>query len=274
MLKNEGAGVTIHPTAIVEEGAVLGEGVSIGPFCCIGADVVIAAGCKIMSHSVVMGHTHIGKNTTVFPHAVLGGPPQNNKHKGGKTFLYIGEGCVIREGVTMHCGSDSSLGKTVVGNYGNFLAYSHVAHDCVIGNYVTFANNVKIGGHVEIGDYVMVGGGAAIHQFVRVGHNACVGGMAALLHDLIPYGLATGVQAYFSGLNIIGMKRVGMSRSEILCLHKATKMLFDYHHPLKTRIEEVRVAYADSPLVLEMLSFFDHSNKRSYCLPPLQKVGN
>lgn len=266
------AGVDVHPTALVESGAKLGENVKIGPFCHISSDAIIGDNCQLMSHVVVMGETTLGANSMVYPHAVLGADPQNNKHKGGKTTLIIGKNCVIREGVTMHRGSDTSKATTIVGDDCQFLAYAHVAHDCVLGNHVTFSNNVMIGGHVVIGDYVIIGGGGAVHQFVRVGHHAFVGGLAALVNDLIPYGTAIGVHAWLGGLNIIGMKRSGLERKEIHAIRHAVAMLFDRTKPVIERANDVRAAFPDSPAVKDMLNFIQTEHKRSYCTPILQNM--
>lgn len=263
-------GVEVHPTALVESGAKLGENVKVGPFCHISADAIIGDNCQLMSHVVIMGATTLGANSVVYPHAVLGADPQNNKHKGGRTTLIIGKNCVIREGVTMHRGSDTSKATTIVGDDCQFLAYAHVAHDCVLGNHVTFSNNVMIGGHVVIGDYVIIGGGGAVHQFVRVGHHAFVGGLAALVGDLIPYGTAIGVHAWLGGLNIIGMKRSGLERKEIHTMRHAVPMLFDRTKPVIERANDVRAAFPDSPAVEDMIDFIQTDHKRSYCTPRLQ----
>ncbi len=263
------ASAKIHPTAIVEDGAILGENVSVGPFSHIGPNVKIGSNSKIMNHVVVEGFTDIGEGATIFHHAIIGGAPQNTKHMGGPTKLIVGKNCLIREGVTMHTGSDTSTGVTTIGDNCTFLAYAHVAHDCTVGNNVTFANNVLIAGHVVIGDYVIIGGAGAVHQFCRVGHHAFVGGVAALAHDLIPYGSAIGVQAHLAGLNIIGMKRSGMPRPEIHAIRGAVKMLFDRRKPVRENAVDVAAAYEHSPAVKDLLTFMDFSSKRSYCAPLL-----
>ncbi|MCO4316511.1 acyl-ACP--UDP-N-acetylglucosamine O-acyltransferase [Phyllobacterium sp. 21LDTY02-6] len=261
--------ITIHPSAIIEKGAEIGAGVSIGPFCHVGADAVIGEGSRLLSHVVVMGATSLGRNAVVYPNAVLGGEPQNTKHKGGRTTLVIGDNCVIREGVTMHRGTDGSRGVTSVGDNCMFLAYSHVAHDCIIGDHVTFSNNVMIGGHVTVGNNVIIGGGAGIHQFVRIGHHAFIGGLAALASDLVPYGMAIGNHAYLGGLNIIGMKRSGMARPEIHNLRHAVRMLFDRSKAIKSRAEDVRAAFPGSAAVADLIDFITTDTKRAYCTPPL-----
>lgn len=261
----------IHPTAIVEKGVELGQGVSIGPFCYVEAGAVIGDNCELMSHVVATGGVRLGAGGKVYPHAILGCDPQNGKHKGGPTTLNIGVNCLIREGVTMHRGSDSSRGYTSIGDNCQFLAYAHVAHDCDVGDHVTFANNVMVGGHTIIGHHAILGGGAAVHQFVRVGHHAFVGGMAALAHDLIPYGSAVGVHAYLGGLNIIGMKRSGMKRQEIHQLRHAVKMLFDRSKPVRERAEDVMQAFPESASVVDLIDFISVSTKRAYCTPPLNR---
>jgi len=260
-------GTQIHPLAYVEAGARLGENVRIGPFCHVGSTVEIGDDCHLISHVVVANGVKIGRGAIIHPHAVLGGEPQNNKHQGGETALVVGKNCLIREGVTMNRGSDCSRGVTRIGENCQFLAYAHVAHDCVLGDHVTFANNVMIGGHVEIGDHVIIGGGGAVHQFVRVGHHAFVGGLAALVGDLIPYGIAIGVHAHLGGLNIIGMKRAGLSRHDIHAMRHAVALLFDKVKPFKQRAEDVRATYSDSKIVADMVNFIDTGGKRAFCTP-------
>ncbi|GGA82349.1 acyl-[acyl-carrier-protein]--UDP-N-acetylglucosamine O-acyltransferase [Brucella endophytica] len=259
----------IHPTALIEKGVELGLGVTVGPFCHVQAGAVIGDNTELMSHVVVTDATTLGAGSKVYPHAILGCDPQNGKHKGGPTTLTIGRNCTIREGVTMHRGSDSSRGYTSVGDNCSFLAYAHVAHDCDVGNHVTFSNNVMIGGHCVIGDNVIIGGGGAVHQFCRVGHHAFVGGLAALVTDLIPYGMAIGVHAHLGGLNIIGMKRSGLPRAEIHNLRRASRMLFDRSKPLRERANDVLAVMPDSPAVADLISFITVDTKRAYCTPPI-----
>jgi len=261
------SGTHIHATAIVEKGAELGENVQIGPFCVIGAEARLGDNCVLQAHCVVLGATSIGAGARVSSHAVLGDLPQNNKHKGGRTTLEIGKNCIIREGVTMHRGSDNSVGSTIVGDDCLFLAYAHVAHDSVIGDHVTFSNNVMIGGHVHIGDHVIIGGGAAVHQLVRVGHHAFIGGVTALTKDLIPYGSAIGVHAWLGGLNIIGMKRAGLARADIHIMRHAVVMLFDKSKPVRERAADLLAAYPGSAAVADLAAFVTAEGRRALCTP-------
>lgn len=257
----------IHNSSIISLNAKIGHNVSIGPFCVIGDDVVIGDNTSLDSHVVIKKHTIIGEGVKISSHAILGDEPQNNKHKGGISYLKIGKNCIIREGVTMHRGSDNARGTTIIGDNCMFLAYAHIAHDCIIGNNVTLANNVMLGGHVELGDNVNIGGGAAVHQFVRVGRHAFVGGLSALVRDLIPYGVAIGVQAHFAGLNIIGMKRCNLPRHEIHNARHAIKGLFDKSKPVALRVNDIKAEFTNSPVVQTVVDFILKDTKRFYCIP-------
>lgn len=263
----------VHPSSIVDEGAQLGSDIHIGPFCHVAGDVVLGDGVRLIGHVTVLDGTRLGANCQVYPNAVLGGAPQNFKHKGGPTTLEVGSGCIIREGVTMHCGTDTSRGMTTVGNDCMFMAQSHVAHDCVVGNNVTMANNSALGGHSDIGDHVIISGYAAVHQFVRVGHHAFLGGFAAVVGDVIPFGMAIGDRAKLRGLNIVGMKRAGMAREQIFKVRKAYKMLFDSARPLSENVVMVREAFADAPEVLDMVNFLGVREKRQFTVPRVAKSG-
>ena len=264
-------GVAIHPTAIIDRGARLGANVRIGPFCVVGADAVLGDNVELLNHVTIMGATTLGEGCKVFPQAVLGAPPQNTKHKGGKTTLSIGRNTTIREGVTMHTGTDTSHGATVVGENGNFLAYTHIAHDCIVGNNVTFANAATLGGHVEVGDNVIIGGLTAVHQVVRIGDNAFIGGACGIAGDVIPFGMAEGNRAHLRGFNIIGMKRAGIPRSEIYTLRAAYRVLFDEAHPVSENVERVRVEFSGSPTVMKIVDFITSRGKRHFCVPPRGK---
>lgn len=264
---------SIHPSSVVEEGAQLGEGVRIGPFCHVGADAVIGDRVELVSHVSVMGATTVGGSTKVYPMSTLGAPPQNTKHKGGRTTLVIGENCTIREGVTMHVGTDSSRGETTVGDNGNFLAYAHIAHDCVVGKNATFANGATLGGHCEIGDNVYIGGLTAVHQFVRVGDNAFIGGCSAVVGDVIPFAIAVGNRAKLRGLNVIGLKRSGLPRAEIYMLRRAYRAIFDHSRTVGENVEIAKAEFASSPTAMKMIDFITSRGKRHYAVPPLKGGG-
>jgi UDP-N-acetylglucosamine acyltransferase len=259
----------IHQTAFVEPGAQLGAGVHVGPFCHVGAEVVLGDNVHLAGHVSVTGATTVGANTRAQAFAALGGPPQDSKHKGGRTTLTIGENCDIRESVTMNVGTDSGRGATTVGANGFFLAYSHVAHDCIVGDHVTLTHGATLGGHCEIGDYVIVGGLTAIHQFVRVGRRAFLGGCSAVVGDVIPYGMAVGNRAKLRGFNVVGLKRSGMARSDLANLRAAYRILFSPEKPLLESAEAVRVQFADSPAVIEIVDFITQRGKRHFAVPPL-----
>lgn len=261
---------SIHPMAVVEPGAELGVGVRVGPFCHVEAGARIGDRVNLASHVVVHRGVTLGEDCTVASMAVLGAPPQNSKHKGGPTTLVVGRNCTIREGVTMHRGTDTSRGETTVGDNGNFLAYTHVAHDCIVGNNVTMANVATLGGHAEVGDNVIIGGLAAVHQLTRIGHHAFVGGCSAVVGDVIPYGMVMGNHARLRGLNIIGMKRSGISRADIHALRGAYKTIFDPSRPVAENIPEAQRAFGSSPIVRDVLDFIQARGKRHFAVPPLR----
>ena len=256
-----------HPTAIVEDGAVIGEGVRIGPYCVIGRDADIGPGCELLSHVVVAGLTRIGPRTRIFPFASIGHQPQDLKYKGEASTLEVGADCIIREGVTMNPGTDGGGMHTVVGDRCAFLANSHVGHDCHVGNNIIFSNNVMLAGHCTVGDHAILGGGAAAIQFARIGAHAFLGGMSGLEQDLIPYGMALGNRAHLSGLNIVGLNRRGFPREQIHSLRRAYRLLFAEEGTLAERVEDVAVEFQDNPIVQEILAFIRAGGKRSLCTP-------
>ena len=186
----------------------------------------------------------------------------------------IGDGCTIREGVTMHAGTDTSRGETSVGDNGNFLAYAHIAHDCVVGSNVTMANLATLGGHCEIGDFVSMGGLSGVHQFCRIGHHAFIGGLSAVLGDVIPYGMASGPQATLRGFNVIGMKRSGMKREEIHAMRDAYRLIFDRSQPVGDNLERAAAEFQDRGPVLEIIDFIRSRGRRHLVVPALQGIGN
>lgn len=257
----------IHPSAVVEAGAVIGAGVRIGPFCMVGPQVVLGDNVHLVGHVTVLGQTTIGEGTRVFPQAVLGCEPQNHAHKGGPSTLEIGRNNTIREGVTMHTGTDTARARTTVGDNCHFLGYSHVAHDCAIGNNVTMTQGAVLGGHCEVGDFAILGGLSAVHQFVRIGHHAFVGGMSGLERDLIPYGMVTGNRARLRGLNVIGMRRSGVSRDDMKALRAAYRMMFDPARPVQENIPLVQAAHGGNAIVDDLLTFMTERGRRQFTMP-------
>lgn len=219
--------MAIHATATVEDGAKLGAGVEIGPYCFVGRDCVLGDGVRLLSHVAMTGHTNLGPRCVIYPNAVLGSDGQIRGGHAPEAKLVIGADCILREGVTMNCGSAKGGGLTSVGERGYFMTASHVGHDCHVGNDVTIVNGSLLAGHVEIGDNVLIGGGSAVQQFVRIGRGAFLSGMSGGILDIIPYGEAIGApHARLGGLNLIGLKRRGVPRERIHALRAAFRMIF------------------------------------------------
>jgi UDP-N-acetylglucosamine acyltransferase len=257
----------IDPTARVEDGAVIGEGTSIGPYCMIGRDVVIGPDCKLIGHVHITAQTTIGAGCTIYPFASLGTPPQSLSYRGELTKLQIGEGCIIREQVTMNAGTVAGGGVTRVGKRGYFMNCSHVGHDCQVGDDVIFATSATLGGHCEIGDFVFIGGLSAVHQHTRVGPQVMVGGVCGVRGDVIPFGLVNGQYAVLEGLNVIGMKRRKFTRERLAMVRSFYQKLFHGPGLFAERLNEVRHLAADDPAIAEILEFIDGGKHRALCLP-------
>lgn len=245
---------SIHATAQVETRAI-GEDVTIGPYCVIGPNVVIGDGCRLVAHVHVTGHTTIGARAIIYPFASLGTPPQSVKYRGGPTRLVVGADCDIREGVTMNTGTEEGGGLTEVGNHCFFMIGSHVGHDCTVGNDVTFANNVSLGGHVTVGDYAVFGGHAAVRQFSRVGEGAMIVGLSGIRADVIPWALASGPLANLVGLNVVGLRRRGFSKTNIHSLRQAYQAMFFGEGTFRERFEKMAAERGEDPLVAKVVQF-------------------
>jgi UDP-N-acetylglucosamine acyltransferase len=254
--------LTIHPTAIVAEGAQVAPDAMIGPWCTVGADTVIGAGVTLVSHVVVDGHTTIGDGATLYPFCTVGLPPQDLKYKGEPTRCEIGPRTQIREHCTIHRGTITGTGITRVGADCLLMAVVHVAHDCTLGDGAIIANNVVMGGHVEIGAGAVIGGSAALHQFVRIGRAAMVGGVSGVEADVIPFGSVIGNRARLAGLNVIGLRRRGVDKARLHTIRAAFRALFGGEGVFAQRLETVRAQYGDEPLVAEMLDFAEAPSKR------------
>lgn len=245
----------IDPTARVADSAQVADDVEIGPFCTIGPQVELRAGVRLLSHVNLTGVTVVGERTIVYPFASLGTPPQSNDYRGGATRLIVGTDCRIREGVTINTGSEDGGGITSVGDRCFLMANSHVAHDCTLGDDVTFANNAVIGGHVHVGNHVFIGGNSSVLQFVRIGEGAMLGGGSGITCDVIPFGFAFGLKAALVGLNVVGLKRRGYTRDDMHRLRRAYRMLFVAPGTFAARVRETAAAFAGDPLIEKILSF-------------------
>jgi UDP-N-acetylglucosamine acyltransferase len=259
--------MTVHPSSVVEDGAVIGAGVEIGPFCHVGPRAVLEDGVRLRSHVSVTGITTVGAGCDLYPGVVLGGDGQirNNDFTEGR--LEIGQACVLREMVSMNVGSRKGGGLTSIGAGGYFMANSHVGHDCRVGEGVTFANSVALGGHVEIGDGVIFGGLAAVQQFCRVGKGAMVGGLTGVNRDVIPYAMAFGDHAELAGLNLIGLKRRGLSRDTINAMRATFRSVFyGSGGSMADRARAARDKYPDVAEVAEIADFILAESKQELCL--------
>ncbi len=257
----------IDPLSRVDDGAELAEGVQIGPYCTVGAGVKLGARTRLISHVSIHGNVEIGEDCVVYPFAALGHPPQDFKYSGENTRLVIGKRNVIREQVTMHPGTAVGRGVTTIGDDGYYMVGSHVAHDCVVGNRVVMANNATLGGYVTVGDHVMFGGLSAVHQHGRIGRQAFVGGLAAVVTDVIPFGMAHGNHAHLTGLNLVGLKRRGFPRTTIRDLRAAYRLLFAAEGTFQERLSDVAELFAETPEVQEVVAFIRADAGRSLCMP-------
>ncbi len=217
---------TIHATAVVHPQARLAADVRVGPYTVIDAQVELEAGCVVGAHVVLTGRTKIGRDNRIFPFSSVGDEPQDKKYKGEDTALEIGDGNTIREFCSLNRGTVQDAGVTRIGNGNLFMAYCHVAHDCVIGDQTVFANNTQLGGHVHVGDYAVLGGFTGVHQFCHVGAHCMTSVGSAVLQDLPPYVLAQGDPAKPHGINSRGLRRRGFSDAAVLNIKRAFKTLY------------------------------------------------
>jgi UDP-N-acetylglucosamine acyltransferase len=251
----------IDSHAVVASRAQLGAEVTVGPFAVIGPDVIIGARTTVGAHAVIEGPTRIGEDNQIFPFAAIGGAPQDKKYKGEPTQLTIGDRNVFREFCTMNRGTASGRGLTSIGSDGLFMAYSHVAHDCAIGDKVILANCATMGGHVQIGDWVQLGGLSAIHQFCKIGAHAFVAGGAILTRDLPPYVMIAGNPAKPNSINSEGLKRRGYTPGQIRNLRVAYRILYRSGLKLADAVEQLTELARDNAEVQPLLAFIDASTR-------------
>jgi UDP-N-acetylglucosamine acyltransferase len=256
----------IHSSAVVEDGAEIGEGVSVGPFSVVGPEVRLANGVTLKPHAVITGRTEIGCETVIFPNAVIGEVPQDLKFKGEASRLVVGARNRIREGVTMNTGTEGGGGITEVGDDCLFMTGAHVAHDARVGNRVIVANQGAIAGHCVIEDDVIIGGLSGIHQRVRVGRGAIIGAVTMVTNDVIPFGLVQAPRGELDGLNLVGLKRRGVARSDITALRAAYQMLAQGEGAFVDRAQRL-IAESESDYVREIVDFILAESDRHFLTP-------
>jgi UDP-N-acetylglucosamine acyltransferase len=254
----------VHPTAIVHSRAKIAPGVKIGAYSLVGENVQIGKDTVIESHVVVEGWSEIGERCHLFPFSSIGAPPQALRYRGDPTRVLIGNDNLIREFVTINLGTPEGGGETVLGHGNLVMAYSHIAHDCRVGNQVVLANASTLAGHIEVEDFAIVGGLVAIHQFVRVGRYAIIGGASAVPQDVPPYMCASGNRARLFGLNTVGLKRHRFPEDTMAALKQAYRILFRSHLPLNKAIAKVQGEVPDLPEIGHLLNFLRKS-KRGIC---------
>ena len=218
--------MSIHPTAIVDAGAKVPASCSIGPYCVVGAGVELGEDCELISHVVIHGPTRIGNNNRVFPFAALGTEPQDISYRGEPTRLEIGDDNVIREYVTINRGTNKGGGTTRIGSHILIMAYTHVGHDCQIGDHAMLVNAATLAGHVTVEEYAVVGALCPVHQFVRIGAHSYIGGGTTITQDVLPFSMTSAVRdVHAFSFNKVGLERRGFSKERIKQLHHAYKIL-------------------------------------------------
>ena len=256
----------IHPSAVIEPGAQVDASAKVGPFCVVGPQVVLGPEVELKSHVVVTGQTEVGQGTVIFSFAVIGEIPQDLKFKGEASRLVIGERNRIREHVTMNCGTEGGGGVTRIGNDGLFMAGCHIAHDAIIGDRVIVVNSAAVAGHCHIEDDVIIGGLAGIHQWVRIGKGAIIGAVTMVANDVIPYGLVQAPRGDLDGLNLVGLKRRGVARTDITALRAAFQMLAQGEGTFHDRAQRLGEE-STSEYVNEIVDFIMADSGRHFLTP-------
>ena len=251
----------IHPTAIIHPGARLADNVTVGPYCVVGEHVVIGSGTVIAGHVVIEGWTEIGCDNEVFQFSSIGAAPQDLKYSGQQTYLKIGDRNRIREFTTLNRGTAEGGGVTRIGNDNLFMAYSHVAHDCIIHDRVILANGATLAGHVEIESATILGGLSAVHQFTRIGCHAMISGGSMVNQDIPPYTVAQGDRAKTVGLNLIGLKRRDFSEETIRGIKKAYRLVFRSDLRLEEALQKISDEVQTTPELDHFVDFIRGSQR-------------
>ncbi|MDR3406430.1 MAG: acyl-ACP--UDP-N-acetylglucosamine O-acyltransferase [Chthoniobacter sp.] len=248
----------IHPTAVIDPTAQIGEGCEIGPYCVIGADVELGPECWLQHHVSVSGPSKFGRGNRFFAFSSIGQQTQDLKYDGEPTYLAVGDGNTFREFVTVHRGTGKGT-ITRIGHGGNFLAYSHIAHDCTVGDDVIFSNNGTLAGHVEVGDHAIIGGLTAIHQYCRIGAYALTGGCSKIVQDVPPFMIADGNPAKVRSYNKVALERHGFSEETHRAIKEAYRLIYRSALNLQQAVEQIRSDLPETPEVAQLVAFVTSS---------------
>lgn len=254
--------MSVHPTAIVAPGAVVPSSCSVGPWCTIGPHVVLGEDCELISHVVLDGHLTAGARNRFFPFACVGAAPQDLKYRGEPTGVILGDDNSIRESVTISRGTEGGGGMTCVGSHCLIMAYTHIGHDSIIGDYCILANAATLAGHVTVEDYATVGALCPVHQFCRIGRYAYIGGGTTITQDVLPFSLTSAkreVHAY--SINKVGLERRGFDRQRLRAIHHAYRLLLASKMNIAQALEALRSEGIDSPDVQYLVDFIEKSQR-------------
>jgi len=252
--------VTVHPTAIVDPAAKLGPGTVVGPYCIVAAGVSLGENCWLQHHVTLEGPLAAGRGNKFYAYCSIGQQTQDLKYKGEPTYLDIGDDNVFREFVTINR-STAETGKTRVGSGGNFLAYSHIGHDCIVGDAVIFSNNGTLAGHVQVGDHAVIGGLTAVHQFCRIGRFAITGGCSKIVQDVPPFMIADGNPAEVRGINQLGLERAGYAPEKIKSIKEAFRIIYRGKLNTGQALEALREKLGESAEVQSIVRFIEESER-------------
>ena len=255
----------IHPTAIVSNKANINKNVIIGPYCIIGEKVTLGSNTELISHVNISGNTIIGKNNKFFPFSSIGLIPQDKKYEGENSQLVIGNNNIFREHVTINPGTNNGGMITKIANNCLIMIGAHIAHDCHISSNVILVNNATLGGHVLIDEHAIVGGNSAVHQFVNIGKYAMIGGMSGVGSNIIPYGLYFGIRSDLKGLNLIGLKRKNLKRTQINNINSIFKKIFNKKNNIESNISNLSSEEKNITEINEIIEFINLNYKRGVC---------
>ena len=252
--------VQIHPTAIVDPAAELGAGTIVGPYCIVGPEVVLGAECWLQHHVTLAGPTRAGARNKFYAYCSIGQQTQDLKYAGEPTYLEIGNGNAFREFCTVNR-STAAPGKTRVGTDGNFLAYSHIGHDCTVGDAVVFSNNGTLAGHVQVGDHAIMGGLTAVHQFCRIGRFAITGGCSKIVQDVPPFMIADGNPAEIRGVNLVGLERNNFAPETMKPIKEAFRLIYRSKYNTRQALDAIRAELPQTAEIAQIIEFIESSER-------------